>query len=63
MSGLFLDADALHTLDVALGTAVAMGDEHCGTEHLLCGIITTSSGETTELVELFVLDTFRGGGL
>jgi hypothetical protein len=46
-------------LDVALGTASAMGDEHCGTEYLLFGAVATASGDMAELCELFALDTAR----
>ena len=59
MSGFALEADARLALDVALGTAAAMGDEHCGTEHLLFGIVATSSGDLAELAELFALDNLR----
>lgn len=59
MSGFALEADARLALDVALGTAAAMGDEHCGTEHLLFGIVATASGEIAELSELFALDNLR----
>lgn len=46
-------------LDVALGTAGAMGDERCGTEYLLFGAVATASGDMSELCELFALDTVR----
>jgi Clp amino terminal domain, pathogenicity island component len=46
-------------LDVALGTAGAMGDERCGTEYLLFGVVATASGDMAELCELFALDTAR----
>jgi hypothetical protein len=46
-------------LDVALGTASAMGDERCGTEYLLFGAVATASGDMAELCELFALDTAR----
>lgn len=59
MSGFALEADARLALDVAFGTAAAMGDEHCGTEHLLFGIVATSSGDLAELAELFALDNLR----
>ncbi len=36
-----------------------MGDEHCGTEHLLFGIIATGRGEIAEMSELFALNTLR----
>ena len=44
MTGLQLDAGARMALDVALGTAGAMGDERCGTEYLLFGAVATASG-------------------
>lgn len=59
MNGFLLDAGARLALDVALGTAGAMGDEHCGTEHLLFGIIATARGEMAEMTELFALDPLR----
>lgn len=59
MSSLQLDAGARMALDVALGTAAAMGDERCGTEYLLFGAVATADGDMTELCELFALDTAR----
>ena len=59
MTGLQLDAGARMALDVALGTAGAMGDERCGTEYLLFGAVATASGDMAELCELFALDTAR----
>ncbi len=59
MSGFALEPDARLALDVALGTAGASGDEQCGTEHLLFGVVATASGEVAELGELFALDTMR----
>jgi len=59
MTGLQLDAGARMALDVALGTAGAMGDERCGTEYLLFGVVATASGDMSELCELFALDTAR----
>ncbi|MEM9468331.1 MAG: Clp protease N-terminal domain-containing protein [Actinomycetota bacterium] len=59
MSGFALEPDARLALDVALGTAGASGDEQCGTEHLLFGIVATSSGDVADLGELFALDTMR----
>ena len=59
MSSLQLDAGARMALDVALGTAGAMGDERCGTEYLLFGAVATASGDMAELCELFALDTAR----
>lgn len=59
MSSLQLDAGARMALDVALGTAGAMGDERCGTEYLLFGAVATATGDMAELCELFALDTAR----
>jgi|GEM_PF-964901 hypothetical protein len=59
MSGLQLDAGTRMALDVALGTAGAMGDERFGTEYLLFGAVATASGDMAELCELFALDTAR----
>ncbi len=59
MTGFQLDAGARLALDVALGTAGAMGDERCGTEYLLFGLAATANGEMAELMELFALDNQR----
>ncbi len=59
MSGFALEPDARLALDVALGMAGASGDEHCGTEHLLFGIVATAVDEVAELSELFALDHMR----
>ena len=59
MSGFQLDAGARLALDVALGTAGAMGDEQCGTEYLLFGLVATAAEEMAELTELFALNTLR----
>ncbi|MEM9201959.1 MAG: Clp protease N-terminal domain-containing protein [Actinomycetota bacterium] len=59
MSGYALEPDAQIALDVALGTAGAAGDEHCGTEHLFFGLIATATDGVAELAELFALDTMR----
>lgn len=59
MSGFALEADARLALDVACGTAGAMGDDHCGTEHLLFGLAATAADEFAELAELFALDVTR----
>lgn len=59
MTGFQLDAGARMALDVALGTAGAMGDERCGTEYLLFGLVATAEAEVAELMELFALDTLR----
>jgi hypothetical protein len=58
---LFADLDdaARLALDVALGTAAALGDQQCGTEYLLLGIFATAKGEMAEVGELFVLDELR----
>ncbi len=58
---LFADLDdaARLALDVALGTAAALGDSQCGTEYLLFGIFATARGEMAEVGELFVLDELR----
>ena len=58
---LFVDLDdsARIALDVALGTAAALGDRQCGTEYLLLGIFATAKGEMAEVGELFVLDELR----
>ena len=36
-----------------------MGDERCGTEYLLFGVVATATGDMAELCELFALDTMR----
>jgi hypothetical protein len=54
-----LDDAARLALDVALGTAAALGDHLCGTEYLLLGIFATARGEMAEVGELFVLDELR----
>lgn len=59
MTGPQLDAGARLALDVALGTAGAMGDERCGTEYLLFGVVATAQGGVAEMLELFALDTLR----
>ena len=59
MSGFLLDAGARMSLDVALGTAAALGDERCGTEHLLFGLVATARGDMKELADVFALDTLR----
>ncbi len=59
MSGFQLDASARLALDVALGTAGAMGDEQCGTEYLLFGIVATATDDMAEMMELFALNTMR----
>jgi hypothetical protein len=58
---LFADLDdaARLALDVALGTAAALGDDHCGTEYLVLGLFATARGEMAEVGELFVLDELR----
>ena len=42
-----------------MGMAGATGDEHCGTEHLLFGVIATASEDVADLAELFALDHMR----
>ena len=59
MEGAPLDAAARIALEVALGTAAAMGDERCGTEYVLFGVVATASGDMAEQCELFALDTRR----
>ncbi|MFQ5557235.1 MAG: hypothetical protein ACE5GB_06980 [Acidimicrobiales bacterium] len=59
MSGFLLDAGARMALDVALGTAGAMGDDRCGTEYLLFGLVATARGDMAELADVFALDTLR----
>ena len=59
MNGFLLDAEARLALDVASGTAGAMGDEQTGTEYLLFGIVATARDEMAELAELFALNTLR----
>lgn len=54
-----LDDAARLALDVALGTAAALGDHECGTEYLLLGLFATARGEMAEVGELFVLDELR----
>jgi hypothetical protein len=58
---LFADLDdaARLALDVALGTAAALGDHQCGTEYLLLGLFATARDEMAEVGELFVLDELR----
>jgi len=59
MSGFELEAEARVAVDVALSTAATMGDERCGTEHLLFGLVATAGQELGNLTELFVLDKTR----
>lgn len=59
MSSFELEAGARLALDVAKGMATAMGDQRCGTEHLLFGIVATSSPEMVNLTDLFALDKSR----
>lgn len=54
-----LDDSAQLGLDVALHSAMANGDSHCGTEYLLYGLVATARDEIAELVELFALNTLR----
>ena len=59
MNEIELEAGARLALDVARGMASATGDERCGTEHLLFGIVATSNAEMESLTDLFVLDKSR----
>ena len=54
-----LDDHAALALQVARHAALANGDERCGTEYLLYGIVATARDEISELVELFALNTLR----
>jgi hypothetical protein len=54
-----LDDAGRLALDVALGTAGAIGDEQCGTEYILFGVIATAAGDMAELASLFALDSLR----
>ncbi len=54
-----LDDHAALALQVARHAALANGDERCGTEYLLYGVVATARGEVAELVELFALNTLR----
>ncbi len=44
---------------VALESAAAIGDDECGTEYLLLGVMTAARGDVAELAELFALDPMR----
>lgn len=59
MSAFVLEPDARLALDVAFGMAGTSGDEHCGTEHVLFGIVATAVDGVAELTELFALDHLR----
>ncbi|MCH7789249.1 MAG: hypothetical protein IH940_07370, partial [Acidobacteria bacterium] len=54
-----LDDAGRLALDVALGTAGAIGDDQCGTEYLLFGVIATAADDVAELARLFALDSLR----
>ncbi len=54
-----LDDHAALALQVARHAALANGDERCGTEYLLYGIVATARAEISELVDLFALNTLR----
>jgi hypothetical protein len=54
-----MDDAARVALDVALGTAAALGDNRCGTEYVLFGVCATAKGEMAEVRQLFVLDELR----
>jgi len=59
MNGFDLEAGARVAVEVALSTAATMGDERCGTEHLLFGLVATAGPELNNLTELFALDKTR----
>ncbi len=54
-----LDEDAQEALLAAHEVATSLGDDQCGTEHLLFGVMATANEETAELRELFALDSLR----
>lgn len=54
-----LDDQAALAVQVARHAALANGDQRCGTEYLLYGIVATARDEISELVELFALNTLR----
>lgn len=54
-----LDDHAALALQVARHAALANGDDRCGTEYLLYGIVATARDEISELAELFALNTLR----
>lgn len=54
-----LDEQAQLALDVAKHAALANGDNHCGTEYLLYGLVATARGELVELTDLFALNVLR----
>ncbi len=54
-----LNTDATVSVEIAREIASALGDDQCGTEHLLFGIMSNAAGETAELQELFALDPLR----
>jgi len=59
MSGFELETEARGAVEVAVSTAATMGDERCGTEHLLFGLVATAGAEMSKLTELFALDKAR----
>ncbi len=54
-----LDDEGRLAVDVALATAGAIGDDQCGSEYLLYGVIATATGDVAELASLFALDPLR----
>ncbi len=54
-----LDDDACSALDAAHQMAGSLGDDQCGTEHLLFGVMASAGPEMIELQELFALDPLR----
>jgi hypothetical protein len=54
-----LDDAARLALEVALGSAAALGDRECGTGYVLFGIFATAEGDVSQVGELFVLDPLR----
>ncbi|NNE74736.1 MAG: hypothetical protein HKN26_13805, partial [Acidimicrobiales bacterium] len=54
-----LDEAAQRAMAVALEASAAIGDDECGTEYLLLGIMTRPEGDLAELAEMFALDPMR----
>ncbi len=54
-----LDDNSRAALEAAHQIAASLGDDQCGTEHLLFGVMATAGDEMTELQELFALDPLR----
>lgn len=57
--GFELDSDASDALSAAHQMAGSLGDDQCGTEHMLFGVMASADKEMTELQELFALDPLR----